>query len=42
MKHLKYFESNDEKNKKILFLIFIIDGRIDIGDKDRCFKTLEV
>jgi hypothetical protein len=33
MKHLKYFESNDEKQEKILFLIFIIDGRIDIGDK---------
>jgi hypothetical protein len=26
---LKYFESNDEKQEKILFLIFIIDRRID-------------
>jgi hypothetical protein len=29
MKHLKYFESNDENKRKFCF-IFIIDRRIDI------------
>jgi hypothetical protein len=46
MKHLKYFESNDEKQEKILFLIFIIDRRIDIGNKWidalKTFRSLDV